>query len=104
MAGEIFISYRRADQDKARLLHALLKQRGVDAWYDAHVGAGEDWRHKTAEALNTAPTREAREALYAVLAEHPAKLVYCMPNFQNPSGISYAIPVRFIHELLAQTR
>jgi hypothetical protein len=55
MAGEIFISYRRADQDKARLLHALLKQRGVDAWYDAHVGAGEDWRHKTAHALNAAP-------------------------------------------------
>jgi len=31
MAGEVFISYRRADQAKARLLHALLKQRGVDA-------------------------------------------------------------------------
>ena len=55
MAGEIFISYRRSDQDKARLLHALLKQRGVDAWYDALVGAGEDWRHKTAQALEVAP-------------------------------------------------
>jgi hypothetical protein len=55
MAGEIFISYRRADQDKARLLHALLKQRGVDAWYDALLGAGEDWRHKTAGALHAAP-------------------------------------------------
>jgi TolB-like protein/Flp pilus assembly protein TadD len=55
MAGEIFISYRRSDQDKARLLHALLKQRGVDAWYDALVGAGEDWRHKTAQALGAAP-------------------------------------------------
>ena len=55
MAGEIFISYRRADQDKARLLHALLKQRGVEAWYDALVGAGEDWRDKTAKALDAAP-------------------------------------------------
>lgn len=55
MAGEIFISYRRADQAKARLLHALLKQRGVDAWYDALLGAGEDWRHKTASALEAAP-------------------------------------------------
>ncbi|MFT3725180.1 MAG: TIR domain-containing protein [Hyphomonadaceae bacterium] len=54
MAGEIFISYRRADQAKARLLHALLKQRGVDAWYDALVGAGEDWRQKTAHALEQA--------------------------------------------------
>lgn len=55
MAGEIFISYRRADQAKARLLHALLKQRGVDAWYDALLGAGDDWRHKTASALEAAP-------------------------------------------------
>jgi TolB-like protein len=55
MAGEIFISYRRADQDKARLLHALLKQRGVDAWYDALLGAGDDWRNKTAQALEAAP-------------------------------------------------
>jgi hypothetical protein len=55
MAGEVFISYRRADQAKARLLHALLKQRGVDAWYDALLGAGEDWRHHTAHALEKAP-------------------------------------------------
>jgi TolB-like protein len=55
MAGEIFICYRRTDQDKARLLHALLKQRGVDAWYDVLVGAGEDWRRTTAKALDAAP-------------------------------------------------
>lgn len=55
MAGEIFISYRRSDLDKARLLHGLLKQRGVDAWYDAQVGAGEDWRRATAKALDAAP-------------------------------------------------
>ena len=29
MAGEIFISYRRADQDKARLLHAAGQMLGV---------------------------------------------------------------------------
>ena len=55
MAGEIFICYRRLDQDKARLLHALLKQRGVDAWYDALIGAGQDWRRTTANALDAAP-------------------------------------------------
>lgn len=54
MPGEIFISYRRADQAWAVLLHDLLKQRGVDAWYDAHVGAGEDWRRVTAKALDDA--------------------------------------------------
>src|SRR5665213_1084122 len=51
MAGEIFISYRRADQAWARLLHAQLRAEGVEAWYDAQVGAGEDWRVATAQAL-----------------------------------------------------
>ena len=51
MAGEIFISYRRADQAWARLLVSQLKAEGVEAWYDAHVAAGEDWRIATATAL-----------------------------------------------------
>src|SRR5579862_8212003 len=51
MAGEIFISYRRADEAWARLLHARLQAEGVEAWYDAHVGAGQDWRVATARAL-----------------------------------------------------
>lgn len=55
MAGEIFISYRRSDQAKAELLYRLLKERGVEAWYDALLEAGDDWRTKTAGALETAP-------------------------------------------------
>src|SRR6185437_4381282 len=51
MAGEIFISYRRADTGWARRLHDLLRAEGVEAWYDVHVGAGEDWRVATATAL-----------------------------------------------------
>ena len=51
MAGEIFISYRRSDQAWARLLHQQLREEGVEAWYDAHVEAGEDWRVATAKAL-----------------------------------------------------
>jgi Tol biopolymer transport system component len=51
MAGEIFISYRRADQARARLLHAQLRAEGVEAWYDAHVAPGDDWRIATAKAL-----------------------------------------------------
>ena len=49
MAGEIFISYRRADEAWARLLHAQLRAEGVDAWYDAHVGPGELVVHKANE-------------------------------------------------------
>lgn len=55
MAGEIFISYQRADRATAQRLHALLEQRGVDAWYDALLGAGVDWRQGTAQALEAAP-------------------------------------------------
>src|SRR5690242_1263224 len=51
MAGEIFISYRRADEAWARLLHRQLKAERVEAWYDAQVGAGQDWRIATAKAL-----------------------------------------------------
>jgi TolB-like protein len=51
MAGEIFISYRRADEAWARLLHKQLQDEGVEAWYDAQIGAGQDWRTATAKAL-----------------------------------------------------
>ena len=51
MAGEIFISYRRADAAWARLLYDRLRAEGVEAWYDALVGPGQDWRLATAKAL-----------------------------------------------------
>ena len=51
MAGEIFISYRRADMAWAKLLHDQLKAEGVEAWYDTQIGAGQDWRVTTANAL-----------------------------------------------------
>ena len=47
LAGEIFISYRRVDEVWARLLHRQLQAEGVEAWYDAQVGAGRDWRIAT---------------------------------------------------------
>jgi Tol biopolymer transport system component len=51
MAADIFISYRRADKAWSQLLHSRLKSEGVEAWYDAHVEAGQDWRLATARAL-----------------------------------------------------
>jgi len=67
MAGEIFISYRRADQVWARLLHDQLRAEGVQAWYDAHVGAGEDWRITTAKAL------EASKIFVLLFSENAAE-------------------------------
>ncbi|MEQ1754374.1 MAG: toll/interleukin-1 receptor domain-containing protein [Micropepsaceae bacterium] len=51
MPDDIFISYRRSDEAQARVLHEHLKARGIGAWYDAELPAGEDWRKATAKAL-----------------------------------------------------
>ena len=67
MAGEIFISYRRADEAWARLLHAQLRAEGVEAWYDAQVGAGQDWRIATAKAL------EASQIFVLLFSENAAE-------------------------------
>lgn len=85
MANEIFISYRRTDEPRARLLYNLLKERGVEAWYDAKIAAGEDWRTTTANALDAAPifvllmSRTASEsgdiAKELAAATHKRKLV-----------------------------
>jgi TolB-like protein len=55
MSIDVFISYRRTDEPWARRLYNLLSERGVAAWYDAQVAAGEDWRAATAKALEAAP-------------------------------------------------
>ncbi|HUE66067.1 MAG TPA: TIR domain-containing protein [Rhizomicrobium sp.] len=85
MAGEIFISYRRADEAWARLLHRELKAEGVEAWYDALIGPGQEWRLATAKALedskifvllfseNAAQSSEIAKELAA--ATHEKKLV-----------------------------
>ena len=44
MAGEIFISYRRADEAWAHMLHTQRRAEGVDARYNALVGPGQDRR------------------------------------------------------------
>jgi len=67
LAGEIFISYRRADQAWAKLLHAQLQAEGVEAWYDALVGAGQDWRLATAKAL------EASQIFVLLFSENAAQ-------------------------------
>ena len=41
--------------------------KGVDAWYDAHVGAGEDWRIATAKAL------EASQIFVLLFSENVAQ-------------------------------
>jgi hypothetical protein len=85
VANEIFISYRRTDEPRARQFYNLLRERGVEAWYDAKIEAGEDWRTTTANALDAAPifvlllSRTATEssdiAKELAAATHKRKLV-----------------------------
>ncbi len=43
------------------------------------------------------------EKLEAVLKNHPVKLIYCVPNFQNPTGLTYSLEKRkAIRQLVAQ--
>jgi TolB-like protein len=67
MPGEIFISYRRADEAWARLLHRELKAEGVEAWYDALIGPGQEWRLATAKAL------EASQIFVLLFSENAAQ-------------------------------
>jgi TolB-like protein len=67
MAGEIFISYRRADEAWARLLYDKLTAEGVDAWYDGLIGPGQEWRTAVAEAL------EASQIFVLLYSENAAQ-------------------------------
>ena len=79
MAGEIFISYRRADEAWARLLHAQLQAEGVEAWYDAQVGAGQDWRIATAKALKASQIFVLLFSANAALSKDIAKELAAAP-------------------------
>ncbi len=52
MAHDIFISYRRVDQELAKALVDGLTARGVRVWWDGEIEGGEDWREAIAENLS----------------------------------------------------
>jgi hypothetical protein len=41
VAGDVFISYSRVDQDYVDALAAHLQQRGIAVWYDQTMGAAD---------------------------------------------------------------
>lgn len=51
MDYDIFLSYRRADQELARELVTALEARGVGVWWDQKIEAGCDWRDAIVENL-----------------------------------------------------
>jgi len=51
MSFDIFLSYRRSDQEIAKLLVEELTSQGVNVWWDQHIEGGEDWRDAIVEGL-----------------------------------------------------
>ncbi len=106
MAGEIFISYRRADMAWAKLLHDQLKAEGVEAWYDAQIGAGQDWRVATANALqasqifvllftaNAAMSSDIAKELAAAALENKLIIPVRLENIQPKGAFLYELASR----------
>ncbi len=106
MAGEIFISYRRADMAWAKLLHDQLRAEGVEAWYDAQIGAGQDWRVTTANALeasqifvllftaNAAMSSDIAKELAAAVLEKKLIVPVRLENIQPKGAFLYELASR----------
>ena len=106
MAGEIFISYRRADMAWAKLLHDQLRAEGVEAWYDAQIGAGQDWRVATANALensrifvllftaNAAMSSDIAKELAAAVLEKKLIVPVRLENIQPKGAFLYELASR----------
>jgi serine/threonine-protein kinase len=52
--GDIFVSYKAEDRARVRPLVDALMADGLSVWWDAHIGAGEDWRESIAANLDQA--------------------------------------------------
>ena len=106
MAGEIFISYRRADMAWAKLLHDQLKAEGVEAWYDTQIGAGQDWRVATANALeasqifvllftaNAAMSKDIAKELAAATLENKLIIPVRLENIAPKGAFLYELASR----------
>ncbi|MEM9739895.1 MAG: toll/interleukin-1 receptor domain-containing protein [Pseudomonadota bacterium] len=51
MAHDIFLSYRRSDQELARVMVDALSAKGLNVWWDQLIEGGEDWRDAIVEGL-----------------------------------------------------
>ena len=52
--ADVFVSYKAEDRRRVRRLVEALEKDGFSVWWDAHVGAGEQWRETIASELDTA--------------------------------------------------
>lgn len=52
--GDVFISYKREDFERARRIASLLAGEKMQVWWDQDVGGGEAWRSRIEQALKDA--------------------------------------------------
>ena len=52
--SDVFVSYKAEDRSRVRPLVDALIADGVSVWWDAHIGAGADWRESIATNLEQA--------------------------------------------------
>jgi serine/threonine-protein kinase len=52
--SEVFLSYKAEDRARLKPLVAALEADGCQVWWDAHIGAGGDWREEIQEHLDGA--------------------------------------------------
>ncbi len=48
---DVFVSYRRTDKDLVKRFVTALEGHGPEVWWDADIGAGDDWRESIVEHL-----------------------------------------------------
>ena len=52
--ADVFVSYKAEDRHRVRPLVTALEKDGFSIWWDAHLGAGQEWRDRIASELDAA--------------------------------------------------
>ncbi|MCL6699423.1 TIR domain-containing protein [Sphingomonas sp. NSE70-1] len=52
--SDVFVSYKAEDRQRVRPLVEALQADGLSVWWDANIGAGDEWRESIATNLNQA--------------------------------------------------
>jgi TolB-like protein/Tfp pilus assembly protein PilF len=52
--ADVFVSYKAEDRQRVRPLVDALQADGLSVWWDAHIGAGDEWRESIASNLDLA--------------------------------------------------
>lgn len=52
--ADVFVSYKAEDRKRVALLVEAIESDGLSVWWDAHIGAGDEWRDTIQQQLDQA--------------------------------------------------